>query len=49
MIYFREGNGMDVEWKELYRIKRYPIILKGTSSYNFICSPNFEKMIDFNF
>ena len=33
----------------MYNIARYPRILKGLSSSNFLFSPNFEKFIDINY
>ena len=39
----------EVKWRILYQIHRYPIILKGLSSANFLFSPSFEKFIDVDF
>ena len=48
IIYTRSEISVDrkVEWKILYKIHRYPIALKGSSSANFLFSPSFDKFID---
>jgi hypothetical protein len=51
VIYTHDGITEDneVKWKILYQIHRYPIILKGLSSSNFLFSPSFEHFIDIDF
>ena len=39
----------EVEWKILYQIHRYPIILKGLTTANFLFSPSFDRYIDIDF
>lgn len=51
VIYTHSGikTNNQVEWKILYQIHRYPIILKGLSSANFLFSPSFDKFIDIDY
>lgn len=39
----------EIKWKLKYHIHRYPVILKGSCSANFLFSPSFEKYIDINY
>ena len=50
-IYMRSNlpNTTTVEWKIWRRIKRFPSLLAGESSYNFLFSPNFKFYIDVDF
>ena len=41
--------GKEVDWQILYQIHRYPTILKGLSSANYLFSPSFERYIDIDF
>ena len=51
MIYSNSGvkANNEVDWKILYEIHRYPIILKGLSTANFLFSPSFDRFIDIDF
>ena len=51
IIYHHTGvnEANEVEWKILYQIYRYPIILKGLSTANFLFSPSFERFIDIDY
>ena len=39
----------NIKWRLKYHINRYPVILKGGCSANFLFSPSFEKFIDINY
>jgi hypothetical protein len=51
VIYTHTGVSPEntVKWVILYQIHRYPIILKGLSSSNFLFSPSFDRFIDIDF
>ena len=38
-----------IEWEEVTRIRQFPTMLQGDSSANFLFSPDFKYMIDFNY
>ena len=51
IIYKRSeiSQNNEVKWNIIHKIPRYPIILKGLSSANFLFSPSFDKFIDIDF
>ena len=38
-----------VKWRVKYHIHRYPLILKGACSANFLFSPSFNRYIDIDY
>jgi len=52
MIYEHPGTKAGqkrIDWQHKYTMKRYPVMLKGVSSANFLFSPDFEKYIDVDY
>lgn len=46
---YDQPNSKTVQWRIWRRIKRFPSLLAGESSYNFLFSPNFKFYIDCDF
>ena len=51
LIYMHDGikTSKEVKWRIKYSIPRYPVMLKGLSSANFLFSPSMKRYIDINF
>lgn len=45
----RPGGGPIVKWNKVHHIKRFPRLIQGTSSANFIFSPDFDFFIDIDY